>query len=298
MAALVARGLQQEKELACCLAGRSSNTVEQTGFRARERRLVAMNRFRCMILVVGILALGGGEAMGADNGINFDLTNDFFSKYIWRGQNVDDKSVLQPTLSARAYGFTGSIWGNIDLTDRSQTAPDNAWEFSEFDYTLDYTATVPGADWLNFSVGAIYYRFPNTVFAPTTEIYGGLSLNGAPLSPSFKWYRDVAEIKGSYFQFGLGHTFEKIKEWSEKCYCGLQLGASIGWANSAYNRGYFGVNGSGGNDLTLTAGLPFCIDSWTIKPSVNYSTMLSDSIRSATGRSDNFWVGVGIFTSF
>lgn len=237
------------------------------------------------------------EPVMAEEKIKFGLSTDYYGKYIWRGQNVDDKSVLQPAVSASAYGFTGSIWGNIDLTNKSQTAPDNAWEFSEFDYTLDYSAAVPDVNWLNFSVGTIHYRFPNTIFKPTTEIYGSLSLN-APLSPSFKWFRDVDEIDGSYFQFGVGHTIEKIYAVNEKCYCGLQLGASLGWGNAAYDKGYFGVDSSQSNDLTLTMGLPFCMDTWTIRPSVNYSTMLSDSIREATGKSDNIWMGVGISTSF
>jgi hypothetical protein len=35
-----------------------------------------------------------------------------------------------------------------------------------------------------------------------------------------------------------------------------------------------------------------------VKPSVNYSTMLSDDIRQATDKSDNLWFGVGLSTSF
>jgi hypothetical protein len=255
-------------------------------------------RRNSVVLGLALITFVAGTAAAEDKVVTFGVSADYFSKYVWRGQNINDESVLQPTISASAYGFTGSIWGNIDLTNKSQTAPDNAWEFSEFDYTLDYTSAIPGIDWLSGSVGVIYYRFPNTVFDPTTEIYGGLSLPKIPLTPSFKWYRDVDEIKGSYFQLGIGHTLEKIYVVNEKCYCGLQLGASYGWGNAAYDKGYFGVNSGQSNDLTLTAGLPFCVDTWTIKPSINYSTMLSDSIREATDKSDNLWAGVGISTSF
>lgn len=251
-----------------------------------------------LVIATALICLADVAALaGQQEPVKIAVAADYFSKYIWRGQNIDDKSVLQPAMSASAYGFTGSIWGNMDLTNKSQTAPDNAWEFSEFDYALDYSGKIPDVNWLNFSVGTIYYRFPNTSFEPTTEIYGGMNLD-MPLSPSFKWYRDVDEIKGSYFQLGLGHTFEKLAVWSEKCYCGLQLGVSVGWANSAYNNGYFGVEGGKFNDLTLSAGLPVCIGSWTVRPSVNYSTMLSDPIRQATDKSDNLWCGVGLSTSF
>jgi hypothetical protein len=237
---------------------------------------------------------GAALAVG---GIDFAITADFYSKYIWRGQNINNRSVFQPAISVKAYGFTGSIWGNLDLTDKSKTAPDNCGQFSEFDYALDYSDNVPGIDWMSFSVGTIYYRFPNTSFKPTTEIYGGLSI-GVPLSPSLKLYRDLDEIDGCYLQLGLGHTFEKLVNWREDCYCGLQFGASVGWGNSPYNKVYFGVNNEKFNDFTFSAGMPVCLGSWTIKPSVNYSTMLSDEIRNATAKSDNIWVGVGLQRSF
>ncbi|MFH1370984.1 MAG: hypothetical protein ABII09_06830 [Planctomycetota bacterium] len=256
-----------------------------------------MRIVRYVSSVLAILVFVTETTATEEQTVKFGFAADYYSKYVWRGQNLNDESVLQPAISASAYGLTGSIWGNLDLTNKSQTAPDNSWEFSEFDYSLDYTAVVPGVDWLSFSVGTIHYRFPNTPYDPTTEIYGGLSLD-VPLSPSFKWFRDVDEVKGSYFQFGLGHTFEKLMEWNDKCYCGLQLGVSYGWANAAYNDGYFGVDHSGSNDLTLSAGLPFCIDSWTIKPSISYATLLSDKIREGRDHNDNFWVGAGLSTSF
>ena len=251
-----------------------------------------------VVLGLALIAFVAGTAAAEDKVVTVGVSADYYSKYIWRGQNVDNSSVLQPTISASAYGFTGSIWGNLDLTNKSKTAPDNAWEFSEYDWTLDYTNTIPGIDWLSGSVGAIYYQFPNTHVNSTTEIYTGLSLPKVPLTPSFKWYRDVDQIDGSYFQFGIGQLFDKLYVMNENCYCGLQLGASYGWGNAAYNRGYFGVNSGQSNDLTLSAALCTQVYTWMIKPSINYSTMLGNSIRDATDKSDNLWVGLGISTTF
>ncbi len=250
------------------------------------------------VLGLILITFAAGIATADDKIVTFGVSMDYYSKYIWRGQNVDNSSVFQPTVSASAYGFTGYFWGNMDLTNRSKTAPDNAWEFSEYDWTLDYTTAVPEANWINWSVGTIYYQFPNTHVDQTTEIYTGFSLPTIPFTPSFKWYRDVENIKGSYFQFGIGKLFDKIYVVNDKCYCGLQLGASYAWGNAAYNRGYFGVNSGQSNDLTMTIGFPFCMDTWIIRPSINYSTMLSDAIRQATNKSDNLWAGVGISTSF
>ena len=91
------------------------------------------------------------DSMAEDQVFSADISVDYYGKYIWRGQNVNDESVLQPNVSGSAYGFTGSIWANIDLTNGPhQAAPNNAGEFSEIDYTLDYSASVPGAEKLGF----------------------------------------------------------------------------------------------------------------------------------------------------
>lgn len=250
-----------------------------------------------IIGIVTLLTFTTGVMADDEQVIKFAISADYYSKYIWRGQVFDNKSVLQPAISASAYGITFSIWGNMNLTDRSKIVPDNAGEFSEFDWTLDYTAAVPGVENLNFSLGTIYYRFPNQIYHPTTEVYGGLSVS-APLSPFIKLYHDVDEINGSYVQFGIGHTFEKIYTVSDICYCGLQLGTSVGWGSAGYNHGYFGADNSKLNDLTLSAGLPFCLGSTTLRPSINYSTMLADDIHQATDKSDNIWFGIGLSTSF
>jgi hypothetical protein len=251
-----------------------------------------------VLLTAANICFAAETATTEDKVVTFGFSTDYFSKYVSRGQNIDNSSVLQPTVSANAYGFTGSFWANTDMTNKSKTATDNAWEFSEYDWTLDYTGTIPDINWVNLSVGTIYYQFPNTKTNETTEIYTGLSLTTVPLNPSFKWYRDVQDIHGSYFQFGIGHTIGKLYVVNEKCCCDLQLGASYGWGNAAYNNGYFGVNTAQSNDLTFSASFCIQIDSWMIKPSINYSTMLGKSIREATDKSDNLWAGVGLSHSF
>jgi len=232
------------------------------------------------------------SAAPAEDDVTFGVAADLFSKYVWRGQNVIDDWVLQPSISLGYKGLTGSIWGNADLTG---DAVDRG-EFNEIDYAVDYSHTIPGQEVLGFSVGLIYYDFPNTAFEATSELYGGLSADVA-FSPAVRWYHDFDEADGSYVQFSVGHTIEKIQEWRDDCYCDLQMGASIGYATANYNDFYFGVDDDALNDLTLSAGLPFCIGALTIRPSIAYSTMLDDDVRELDD-SDNFWGGIGVSYSF
>ena len=244
------------------------------------------------LLMTGIAMLTCAGTYASDT-INCTVSSDFYTKYIWRGQVVSDRSVFEPAIALYGYGFTGFVWGNMDLTGQNE----HCREFIEMDYVLDYTASIPDVEGVSFSVGTIYYDFPNTAYKPTTEIYGGLSL-AVPLSPFIKIYRDVDETDGSYIQVGVGHTIEKFFSISDGCYCGLRFGSYLAYGNSQYNKFYFGSAGGKLNDLNISLAMPVCYKSWTITPGVYYSTMLGDSIRQATLKSDNIWVGVGISTSF
>jgi hypothetical protein len=242
--------------------------------------------------VVAILA-GGVNIARAEDDVSVTLASDLLSKYVWRGQNIVDGWVLQPSASVGYKGLTASVWSSLDLTGDLV----GKGQFSEVDLSVDYTHEFPGVEELSYSLGAIYYDFPNTGWDSTAEVYGGLTAS-VPLSPALRWYYDFADIDGSYFQLSLGHTIEKLHQWRDDCYCDLALGASLGYATAGYNDGYFGVDESALNDLTLSAALPFCIGKWTLKPVIAYSTMLDDDIRAATAHSDNLWAGLSASVSF
>jgi hypothetical protein len=249
-------------------------------------------RFKVLWLTAVIAVGGTSVAMAADD-VSVALTADVLSKYVWRGQNIINDWVLQPSASVGYQGLTGTVWSSIDLTGDLV----GAGQFNEVDLTLDYTHEFPGVEKLSYSVGIIDYQFPNTGWDSTNEVYGGLAAD-VPLSPAIRWYYDFDEIDGSYVQLSLGHTLEKLHQWRDDCYCDLQLGASVGYGSAGYNDGYFGVDEGAFNDLTLSAGLPVSFGKWTLKPVVAYSTMLNDDIRAATAHSDNLWAGLSASVSF
>jgi hypothetical protein len=246
------------------------------------------------LLALAIFFLTGTALAEEEKTFSASVSAGYFSKYIWRGQNINDTSVLQTNASGSAYGFTGSIWSNIDLTNDSQFAPNNAAEFSEVDYTLDYSHSFSK---VGVSLGVIQYLFPNTSANSTTEIYGGLSV-AVPLSPKITWYRDVNLIDGSYIQITAGHTFEKIGKWSDDYYVGLAINGSLAFAGSGYNKGYFGIEKTKFNDLTLGISVPFNLKHVSLTPSFNVSTMLDEQIGNATYERNNVWFGLNLSKSF
>ncbi|GAG32135.1 unnamed protein product, partial [marine sediment metagenome] len=137
-----------------------------------------MKKLRFLIVGFSMLVCGAGEAFG-ESKVDFEITADFFSKYIWRGQNIADDPVFQSGFSASYRGLTAAIWGNLELTSING----NSGDFSELDYCLDYSGKVPGIKGVGYSIGAGYYTFPGTAIKDTTEVYAGLSFD-LPLSPS------------------------------------------------------------------------------------------------------------------
>ncbi len=268
----------------------------------RQKRLAIMAmpdireaKIKLLIVSFSLLAFRDCKVF-AEGRIDFELRADYFGKYIWRGQNISDDPVFQPSISAGYKGLTASIWGNLELTNING----NSGDFSEIDYALDYSAALSGMEGVGYSAGFIYYDFPGTATPDTTEVYWGLNFE-LPLSPSITAYHDVDEAKGSYVSLAFNHSIEKIAEFCSDTPIGMEVGASLGWGSASYNKYYWGTNRNELNDLAFSVGFPFEIKGWTIRPSLNYVTLVSGGIRDTdaygTG-SDFFFAGVGLSKKF
>jgi len=263
-----------------------------------------MKRAKVMCAAASVLVIFCGSALAQDE-ISFEATADFFNKYVWRGQNLVDDWVFQPGAAVSYGGLTASFWGNLDMTDENGSNG----EFSEIDLTLDYSGQFPGIDVLGYSLGTINYDFPvNGAADDTTEVYAGLSLD-VPASPSVTVYRDVDEAKnGTYTSVGLAHSFEKVFELGPDVPVGMDLSATLGWGNTAYNKFYWGTTSSGGtigsaaNDLVLSIVFPFEAAGLSFTASVSYVMLVDDDIRrtDAYGKSkdDNIVAGIGFSAGF
>lgn len=236
------------------------------------------------VLCVAIAVLGMTGAGWAQSDVSFEVTTDFFSKYVWRGQNVTDDWVFQPGVSATYGGLTGGFWGNLDLTDEN----DESGEFIEYDWYVDYSGQI--TETIGYSVGGIYYYFPGG--EATTEVYAGLSVDTIA-SPSLTVYYDIDEVEGAYVAFGVGHSFE-----GEDLPCGIDLSANLGWGDSSYNEAYWGTDGGELNDLTLSAAFPFEIGPVTVTPSVHYVALLGGDVSDAADDDSLFYAGIGLAYGF
>lgn len=255
---------------------------------------------KILVVISSVLVLVTSNAFSKD-AIDFEIKTGFFSKYIWRGQNLNDDPVLQPEINATCENITIGIWGNLDLTNIN----DKSGDFSEIEYFLNYSSDFPGLKSIGYFIGFIYYDFPGaaadgTRTPDTFEIYWGLNFD-LPLGPSVTVCHDVDEAEGSYASLSFGHSIEKITELTPEIPVGLDIKSSLGWGSGSYNKYYWGTDQTKLNDLVFSVSFPIEISGWALVPSLNYVTLLSDDIRDTDvygTDSDFFYAGISLSKSF
>jgi hypothetical protein len=236
-----------------------------------------------------------GGLTGFAQELEWSISMDYFSKYVWRGQNLQDDGAFQPGASVGYGGFSVSWWGSVDLSDING---ENG-ELTESDWTFDYTADVPGVDWADFSVGYIDYHFPGGL-SHTKEFYWGFAFD-VFANPSITFFHDLDEADGTYISFDFGHSWDNIFEITEDMPVGMDLSLGFGWGDSDYNTFYWGVDDSAVNDFHVSLGFPIDVYGWTLTPSLNYVTLPSSTLRDTDAydtASDYFFVGIGLSKSF
>lgn len=252
------------------------------------------------VLVFSLVAVMSAGVFAAQ--LDVELGADVFDKYIWRGQNLGNKPVIQPSATIGKAGYSLNVWGNMPIHDKDVAG--RAWNFNEVDYTLDYSGT---AGMVNYSGGFIVYTFPRPVIAQPSspeahEIYAGVGFD-VFLAPEVTIYRGTKASDGFYLNAAVSHSLGLTEDLS------LDLGASLAWADNKYNQDYWGTKKQALNDLVLSASIPVTVGGVDIVPSLSYTTLASSRIRSANatqqsggtfqGTGNDFWVlGVSAAIAF
>ena len=233
------------------------------------------------IILTGALALGivGMASIGtalAEDTPSADASVGIYSKYIWRGFNLEDGPVIQPSLTVGYKGFAANLWGNLNLDEESATT--NSFNWYETDFTLSYDGAY---DKLGYSLGYIYYA---TDDGNTQEIYAGLSYDTI-LAPAITVYRDIESIPGYYINLGIGHSFSITDKYA------LDLGASAGYYNiDDYSALHDGV---------LSASMTFPVGEYlSVTPEVYYSFPLSSDADDDAELDNEFYGGLSASFAF
>ena len=226
-----------------------------------------------------LLAAGIPSALAEEEVPSADASIGFYTKYVWRGfEQSDDSMVIQPSLSVSYKGFGANLWASLD-TDYYDT---NSHSWYETDFTLSYDGAY---EKLGYGVGWIYYSI---LGSDTQEFYGTLSYD-VLLAPSFTIYYDTDALAGDWYaNLSFGHSFMIADKYS------LDLGLAFGYSDNEVYSEF--------NDGLLSASMSFPVNEYiSITPELYWSFALSseasDAIETGPSNEDSFVYG-GISASF
>lgn len=197
-------------------------------------------------------------------------------KYLWRGQLLYDKSVLQPGLDLNYKKLSLGLWMSYNTLDSADKfGLGDAYKFGEADVTISFSDSYKK---LGYSLGYTYYTFPN-FFGLSSEYSLGLSMD-VFLSPGIILYYDVAKEggDGGYLDFALSFPFTLGIDFS--------FDTSVG-----YNLGQWGLDESV-TVLGLNLSATYSIGSIDITPGVFGQIALDDQYKTSD---DKVFDGFGSF---
>jgi len=260
-----------------------------------------MNFYRTKKLITGIaaasllFAAGIPAAMAEEEAPSADASIGLYSKYIWRGWELsDDTLVIQPSLSVSYKGFGANLWANLNANDADAMAGYDSNLWTETDFTLSYDGAY---DKLGYGGGWIYY---SVLGADTQEFYATVSYDTI-LAPSLTIYYDTDAFAGDWYaNFSIGHSIAVTEAAS------LDLGLAIGYYSIAGGDPIDGSDYSELHDGVLSASMSFPVGKYiTITPELYWSFPLSSKAEDFyvaanydTNGTDDDYVYGGISVSF
>ena len=234
------------------------------------------------VLTLSMLGAGAPTVLAEEEAPSAEASVAFLSKYVWRGFELsDDSVVIQPSLTASYKGFSANLWANLD----TELYGTDSHKWNETDFTLSYDGAY---EKLGYGLGWIYYALDGT--DDTQEFYGTISYD-VLLAPTFTIYYDTDSFAGAWYaNLGFSHTFMIAEKY------GLDLGLSFGYLDD--NDGYSEFH----NGL-LSAAMSFPINKYlAITPEIYWSFALSgeaqDYIAAASFSNDDNFVYGGVSASF
>jgi hypothetical protein len=261
-----------------------------------------------LALVVSATAVQAADDASDAKNYSVEVSADVFSAYVSRGQVWNDEPVFQPNLWVEMpYGFDFNLWATMDLTDSDKSCvPDTAGKWSEFDFTLGWSAPLPEDSPIALWIGSTFYTYPQ--FEDDEDYDAAVKLSGnCILNP---WIRFVHECDGSgngRFDVGISHSFDLTDAISLKLSgeCTYGLDDWMDKWNRTDEDGATVVKGgdAGFVDVMVMATLGWQVtDNWSVALKAGWSSLIDDDARDSADfddvEKDIFFGGVSTAWSF
>jgi hypothetical protein len=304
--------------VASIIIGSSPNLFKEEGMKTMFKSMMAA--------LAATVILGAGIACAAEEAkpaaeapkVTGSASVGVFNRYIFRGYELSSGSaVIQPQLSVSYYGFTATVWGNIDTHQKptqsfvpagAEGEGHRSW--NETDLTLSYTFNP--IDKLSLTAGFIYY---GTKYVKETDELFLSATYDIITKPTLAIYRDIRSYPGTYINLSFSHSLPVFQISGNDAT--VDLGASFGYmiGSDDYWNTYTVEGGvqsgkkySAFHDGMVKAGLTLPVTkSFSVQPNIQYWFPLSSKAKrivdgvsyNPNGHLDNNIVaGVGFTLTF
>lgn len=215
-------------------------------------------------------------AQANDLPVSISVDVPFYSKYVWRGINLVNDPVLQPSVTLGYENWSLNLWGNYDI--------DNAKRFNEYDVTLNYSRAFGQGTW---NLGYIDYAFPGANPGHTREIYGRVDFN-QEFAPYFAINFDVDEADGFYARIGGSTDFSTAAG-------DINFHGWFGYGSDKHNNFYYGNNKGGLADFGVEATWSRSLsENTTGYVKLGYTALLDKNHLNGAPNRNNFIFGFGV----
>lgn len=254
----------------------------------------------------GALAAETNELESTEKAIplSAEVSVDFLSAYVWRGQILADAAVWQPAatlgLDLGDFGaLSANVWSSFRLTNRREGSPVQGMGNQEVDYTVSYAKSLGDFD---LEIGHVWYTYPNARNdGNNEEVYLSAAYNNPIVTPTAAvyWdYRDNDDDGLFYGTLGLAHEFALCE--------GLTLtpSVSLGLGTDAYMRFVVeDVDKTAFLDQTTGVALAYAVTDWmSVGAQVNYTWIVDRDARLANytcrDKDQCVWGGVNVTFAF
>ncbi|MBM4397229.1 MAG: hypothetical protein FJ087_16285 [Deltaproteobacteria bacterium] len=215
--------------------------------------------------------------------VEWSVTADFTSRYVWRGIPSSEWPVVQPEATIGAFGFTLGLWANQPLGPEA-----GGRTVDELDPWLSYTFEI--ADF-TIEPSFVGYAYLPADRAPVTGEFGLRLAWGAGLVEVFTDHAfDVIEYPGAYFgDLGIGIDAEIVPALS------AAVETSFAWGTAKFSEANRGVAHGGVHYLAVDVSLTWRIADWArLRPHVGLLALLPRALRTAEAESPLVTGGLAI----
>ena len=256
-------------------------------------------------MAASVLAAETNELVEAKaSPVSAEVSVDFLSSYMWRGQICSDAPVWQPAatlgLDLGDFGaLSANVWSSFKLTNRREGSPVRNMGNQEIDYTVSYAKSFGDFD---IEAGHIWYTYPNVDDGESNEeLYLSVAYNNPIMTPTATvyWdYRDNEDDGLFYGNLALAHEFALTDDLTLTPYVALGLGSD------AYLRAYVDdVNRTAFLDQATGVALAYAVTDWmSIGANVNYVWIVDRDARRADymgcDKNQRVWGGLNVTFAF